>query len=144
VILIADTSGLLAAFDTTHPKSDAAFSALENAGLVVVSPLVLAEIGHVGRRELGDDVAAGMIEDVTAEAHAGDFALAEVGPDLMSRAISVRKQYAALRLDLADAVNVALAEEYETDVVLTLDERDFRAMLPLTEHKAFRILPSDL
>jgi predicted nucleic acid-binding protein len=144
VILIADTSGLLAAFDTTHPKSDAAFSALENAGLVVVSPLVLAEIDHVGHRELGDDLAAGMIEDVTAEARAGDFAFAEVGPDLMSRAISVRKQYAGLRLDLADAVNVALAEEYETDVVLTLDERDFRAMLPLTEHKAFRILPSDL
>jgi predicted nucleic acid-binding protein len=49
-----------------------------------------------------------------------------------------------LELDLADAVNVALAEEYETDVVLTLDRRDFRAVLPLTGHKAFRVLPDDL
>jgi hypothetical protein len=28
--------------------------------------------------------------------------------------------------------------------MLTLDRRDFRAMLPLTPHKCFRLLPDDL
>lgn len=37
-----------------------------------------------------------------------------------------------------------LAEEYGTDAILTLDRRDFRAVLPLTEHKAFRVLPDAL
>jgi predicted nucleic acid-binding protein len=56
----------------------------------------------------------------------------------------VQRQYANLDLDLADAVNVALAAQYRTDAVLTLDRRDFRAMRPLTPHKCFRHLPDDL
>jgi hypothetical protein len=38
---------------------------------------------------------------------------------------------------------VALAAQYRTDAVLTLDRRDFRAMRPLTPHKWFRLLPGD-
>jgi uncharacterized protein len=56
----------------------------------------------------------------------------------------VQRQYASLDLDLADAVNVALAAQYRTDAMLTLDRRDFRAMRPLTPHKWFRLLPDDL
>ncbi|GAA1891058.1 hypothetical protein [Streptantibioticus ferralitis] len=41
-------------------------------------------------------------------------------------------------------MNIALAAEYRTDAVLTLDRRDFRAVRPLTPHKAFRLLPDDL
>jgi hypothetical protein len=54
------------------------------------------------------------------------------------------RRYASLDLDLADAVNVALAAQYRSDAVLTLDRRDFRAIRPLTPHKRFRILPDDL
>ena len=41
-------------------------------------------------------------------------------------------------------MNVALAAEYDTDAVLTLDRRDFRALRPLGRHKSFRLLPDDL
>ena len=40
-------------------------------------------------------------------------------------------------------VNVALAARYQTDTVLTLDRRDFRALRPLSRHPAFRLLPDD-
>jgi predicted nucleic acid-binding protein len=53
-------------------------------------------------------------------------------------------RYADLDLDLADAVTVAVAADYRTDAVLTLDRRDFRAVRPLTPHKAFRLFPDDL
>jgi predicted nucleic acid-binding protein len=53
-------------------------------------------------------------------------------------------QVANLDLDLADAVAAAVAAEYRTEVVLTLDRRDFRAMRKLTTHTAFRLLPDDL
>jgi len=56
----------------------------------------------------------------------------------------VQRQYASLDLDLADAVSVALAAQYRTDAILTLDRRDFRAMRPLTPRKWFRLLPDDL
>ncbi|MFD4432556.1 PIN domain-containing protein [Nocardia sp. NPDC058497] len=143
-IVIADTSGLIAAFDTSAPESDAAFAALENAGLVVLSPLAFAELDHVGRRELGRALAQSMIEDLSAQVRMGAFEIAQITADILDQANAVRTLYPALNLDLADAVCVALAAEYETDAVLTLDHRDFRALTPLTSHRAFRILPADL
>jgi predicted nucleic acid-binding protein len=143
-IVIADTSGLIAAFDTSSPDSDGAFRILEEAGLVVISPLVLAEVDHVARRALGRRISIQMIEDLSAQARTEHFEIAAVTSDVLDQANAVRRLYTGLRLDLADAVTVALAADYETDAVLTLDRRDFRALTPLTEHKAFRVLPDDL
>ncbi|MEV0292924.1 PIN domain-containing protein [Nocardia sp. NPDC050710] len=143
-IVIADTSGLIAAFDTSSPESDGAFRVLETAGLVVISPLVLAELDHVARRALGRQVSIQMIEDLAAQARTGHFEIAAITPDVLDQAGAIRRLYPDLRLDLADAVEVALAAEYETDAILTLDRRDFRALTPLTEHAAFRVLPDDL
>ncbi len=47
-------------------------------------------------------------------------------------------------LDSTHPVNVALAADYDTDAIRTLDRRDFRAVRPLGHHKAFRVLPDDL
>jgi predicted nucleic acid-binding protein len=68
----------------------------------------------------------------------------EITETHLATAQSVRARYGALDLDLADAVNVALAADYDTDAVLTLDRRDFRAVRPLGRHKCFRLLPDDL
>lgn len=45
---------------------------------------------------------------------------------------------------MSGVANVALAAEFRTDAVLTLDRRDFRAVRPLTARKAFRVLPDGL
>ncbi|MEV6073930.1 hypothetical protein AB0L80_02255 [Streptomyces sp. NPDC052069] len=56
----------------------------------------------------------------------------------------VRQSPEGLRLDLADAVGVVLADRYRTNRIFTLDQRDFRAMTPLTPGlDAFRVLPAD-
>lgn len=62
----------------------------------------------------------------------------------LGAAQSVRIRYTALDLDLADAVSVAPAADYDTDAMLTLDRRDFRAVRPQGRHKAFPVLPDDL
>lgn len=85
-----------------------------------------------------------MVADLTAQARTELFEIAAVTPDVLDQANEIRRLHPGLRLDLADAVTVALAADYETDAVLTLDRRDFRALTPLTEHKAFRVLPDDL
>jgi predicted nucleic acid-binding protein len=84
-----------------------------------------------------------MIEDLSAQARTRYFEIA-VTPELLDQANAVRSLYASLHLDLADAIIVALASDYETNAVLTLDRRDFRALTPLTAHAAFRVLPDDL
>ncbi|WP_165985102.1 PIN domain-containing protein [Streptomyces sp. YIM 98790] len=144
IIVIADTSGLLAALDSTHPEHVAAGEALMAAGLLVMSPLLLAELDHVATRELGRAAAVSAVDDIRRWMARGRAAVPEVTEQHLAAAQSLRARCAALDLDLADAVNVALAADYDTDAILTLDRRDFRAVRPLGRHKAFRLLPDDL
>ncbi|MGA5264524.1 PIN domain-containing protein [Streptomyces griseoincarnatus] len=144
IVVIADTSGLLAALDSGHPEHQASNEAIMVAGLLVMSPLLLAEIDHVATRELGREAALSAVDDIRHWVRRGRVVLPEITEDHLGAAQSVRARYRDLDLDLANAVNVALAAEYDTDAVLTLDRRDFRAVRPLGRHKAFRVLPDDL
>jgi predicted nucleic acid-binding protein len=114
------------------------------AGLLVVSPLLLAELDHVATRELGREAAISAVDDLRRWTSRGRVVLPEITEDHLGAAQAVRVRYRALDLDLADAVNVALAADYDTDAILTLDRRDFRAVRPLGHYKAFRVLPDGL
>ncbi|MEU5902402.1 PIN domain-containing protein [Streptomyces venezuelae] len=144
IIVVADTSGLLAALDSTHPEHEAANEAILAAGLLVMSPLLLAELDHVATRELGREAALSAIDDIRRWMGRGRVIAPEITDDHLGAAQAVRARHGALDLDLTDAVNVALAADYDTDAILTLDRRDFRAVRPLGRHKAFRVLPDDL
>ncbi|MER5257605.1 PIN domain-containing protein [Streptomyces sp. NPDC002855] len=144
IIVVADTSGLLAALDSTHPEHGAANEAILAAGLLIMSPLLLAELDHVATRELGREAAFSAVDDIRHWMRRGRVVAPEITEDHLYAAQSVRTRYKSLDLDLADAVNVALAADYDTDAILTLDRRDFRAVRPLGRHKAFRVLPDDL
>lgn len=144
IIVVADTSGLLAALDSAHPEHQGATEALMAAGLLVMSPLLLAEIDHVATRELGREAAASAVDDIRRWMRVSRIIVPEVTETHLATAQAVRARYRGLDLDLADAVNVALAADYDTDAVLTLDRRDFRAVRPLGRHKSFRLLPDDL
>ncbi|HEY5835498.1 PIN domain-containing protein [Streptomyces sp.] len=144
IIVVADTSGLLAALDSAHPEHEGANEAIMAAGLLVMSPLLLAEIDHVATRELGREAAISAIDDIRRWMRVSRVVVPEITETHLATAQSVRARYAALALDLADAVNVALAADYDTDAVLTLDRHDFRAVRPLGRHKSFRVLPDDL
>ncbi|WP_377268525.1 PIN domain-containing protein [Peterkaempfera sp. SMS 1(5)a] len=144
IVVVADTSGLLAALDSAHPEHHASGEALMAAGLLVMSPLLLAEVDHVATRELGRVAALSAVDDITRWMRVSRVVVPEITEAHLSTAQSVRARYSALDLDLTDAVNVALAADYDTDAVLTLDRRDFRALRPLGRHKSFRLLPDDL
>ncbi|MGP4091971.1 PIN domain-containing protein, partial [Streptomyces sp. KR55] len=47
MIVIGDTSGLVAAFNTDDPEHAATRRALGEASATVISPLVFAEIEHI-------------------------------------------------------------------------------------------------
>lgn len=144
IIVVADTSGLLAALDSTHPEHRGAGETLMAAGLLIMSPLLLAEIDHVATRELGREAAVSAVDDIRRWMRVSRVVVPEITEIHLATAQSVRSGYKALNLDLADAVNVALAADYDTDAILTLDRRDFRAIRPLGRHKSFRVLPDDL
>jgi uncharacterized protein len=141
LIVIADTSGLLAALDATHPAGGAARSVLNGAGSVIVSPVLLAELDHVGTRVLGRAATHEAIDDLHRWARVGRVVIPEITADMLDAAQAVRIQYTNVQLDLAHAVNVALAAQYRTNTILTLDYRDYRAVTPLSAHDAFLLLP---
>ena len=144
MIVVADTSGIIAASDRNAPESAACRDILQEAGTVIISPLVLAEVDHLAKARFGTQARTTIIDFVIAQARQLRFQIPDTSIEILDTARMVQKQYASLDLDLADAVNVALAAQYRTDAVLTLDRRDFRAMRPLTTHEWFRLLPDDL
>ncbi|MGW4243140.1 type II toxin-antitoxin system VapC family toxin [Nocardia sp. NPDC004722] len=144
MILIGDTSGLIAAFNASEPDHDAARKVLQQAALTVVSPLVLLEIEHVLTRNVNREAAYGVNDWLLAQERTGRIEISEIPAAVLRIARRVQKRYVSLCLDLTDATNIALAERYETADVLTLDRRDFRAVTPLTLHAAFRVLPDDI
>ncbi|QNE77426.1 PIN domain-containing protein [Streptomyces finlayi] len=144
IVIVADTSALLASVDESHPDMEASRGVLERAGLIVLSPLVLAEADQLLRRIGGATVRDGFLDGLVEEERRARVQFPQVTGGMLGTARGVMRRYAALDLDLADAVNVVLASEFRTNAVLTFDRRDFRSVRPLTAHKAFRVLPDDL
>ena len=143
MIVVADTSALLAAFDTTEAAHASARQVMSTE-LLVISPFVLTELDHLVRRNFGFAAALAAIESLTDRIADGDYRLAAVTNDDLLTAAEVRSLYASLELDLADAVGVVLADRHRTNRVFTLDHPDFRVIRPLTpgfDH--FTILPAD-
>lgn len=102
------------------------------------------EIEHIMVREGGRSAAYAVNDWLLEQTETLRVQVPEVSAMTLGRARRVQDRYARLRLDLTDAVNVVLAEAYETPAVLTLDRRDFRAVRPLTDHEGFLLLPDDL
>jgi uncharacterized protein len=144
LIAVADTSGLLALFNRADPEHFQVATAADACGLLVVSPLTLTELHQVASIRAQRRVADAILRTLIAKVEATRVHIADTTTRLLTTALAVRHHYTHLDLDLADATAIGLAAEYRTDVVLTLDRRDFRAVRPLTGHKAFRLLPDDL
>lgn len=138
-MIIADTSGLLAAFGhdaRPHRRARAAYE--DDPGPVVLSPFVLAELDYLILRHAGVKSELDLLRDVAD----GAFTLAGFSQQDVAQAAAVAEHYQDLRVGLADASILVLAARYQTTRVLTLDERHFRVMRPL-HADAFTILPAD-
>lgn len=144
MIIVADTSALYAAFDASQPEHTAAATVLDHESLVI-SPLVVTELDHLVHRDLGFGAAMQVMSALTDRMADGQYKFAELKYADLVTAHEVRLKYDGLRLDLADGVGVVLADRHRTNRIFTLDQRDYRAITPLTPGlDSFRILPADL
>ena len=144
MIIVADTSALFAGFDADQPEQPDVAAIMETETLAI-SPLVLTELDHLVHRELGFAAAMQVVDTLIGRMGEGQYRLAALKPGDIAAAQGIRAQYGAMRLDLADAVGVILADRYKTDRILTLDQHAYRSLKPLTPGlPAFRILPADL
>lgn len=138
-MIIADTSGLLAAMDPDELHHEACRSAVEMATTpVIVSPFVLCELDYLVARKLGVDAELAMLGDFAA----GAYRLAPMDSGDVATARGIVEQYRDLGVGLSDASVVTLADKHRSIDILTLDERHFRAMRS-SGGQPFRLLPAD-
>ncbi|HVD45622.1 MAG TPA: PIN domain-containing protein [Rubrobacter sp.] len=139
MVIVLDTSGLLAAIDSSQRFHDAAKEVLGGAvDPLILSPFVLAELDYLLATRVGREAELALLEEVARETYR--LASFSIGDVAEARRIIV--QYADLRIDLADASNVVLANRHDTLDMLTLDERHFRT-LSGPGGRPFRVLPAD-
>jgi predicted nucleic acid-binding protein len=139
-VAIADTSGLIAFFNSADRHHAEVRAGVAQVGHLVVSPCVLAELDYLVVSRQGPPEANRIIRYIAGRVAAGRWEVPDVGTLLLA-AHSVLGDYPDVRL--TDALNVVLAREFRTDVIATFDNRHFRVIRPLSPHAAFRLLPAD-
>ncbi len=138
-MLIADTSGLLAAYNAEDTHHAAVTRFLSNRReQLILSPYVVGELDYMVTVRAGRVAAREMLGDLLS----GAFELAVAGSQELGRAIEVIDQYPDQAIGLADASLVVLAKRYGTTDILTLDFRHFDVLRPLQGGR-FRLMPRD-
>ena len=135
MIAIVDAGPLYAAVDRDDDDHARSIAVLERRDLDLVVPaMVVAEVAYLVQRRLGARTEAAFLRglsplDVEAPGLEDWPAIA----DLVER-------YANFPLGGTDASVMALADRFDTDLVITLDRRHFGAV-PRRNGGSFRILP---
>jgi predicted nucleic acid-binding protein len=138
-VIVLDTGGLYAALDANETLHGRAVAALVAATPPrVVSPFVLAELDYLIAGRVGHQAQMALIDEVTR----GAYQLELFSSEDVGHAKRIMERYADLRVGLADASVVVLANRHRTLELLCTDERHFR-VLRGTGGKPFRLLPFD-
>lgn len=133
--LVLDTGAFVALLSSDERQHAACAAVLERwEGAIVTTEAVLTETLYlVGTRAEYQQVCLEFFLR-------GAFVLIPSTVTSLERVAQLMKKYRDLPMDFADATLVALAEELETNVVFTLDRRDF-SLYRMNGRKAFQILP---
>jgi predicted nucleic acid-binding protein len=138
VILVDTSAALQLASSTAYRHADVVDVVGDLAGPFLISPFVLAELDYMLGTRHGQGAQLAMLDEVGEGAYElAGFDHADVGS-----AIRIIRRYEDLRVGLADASIVVLAEKHQTNDVLTFDARHFRAM-DGPGGRPFRLLPDD-
>lgn len=133
--LLLDTGALVALLDrsqSAHPEVTRFFEGW--SGEVVSTEAVLTESTHLlGRVHRGRQACLDFFLK-------GGAVLAPPSLASLNRTRELIVQYSDLPMDYADATLVVLAEELNTDLVLTTDVRDFR-VYRFRGDRTFRVVP---
>jgi uncharacterized protein len=138
-VILLDTSGLLAAIDSSQRHHRRAVATLREArGPLLLSPFVLAELDYLLATRVGPQTETALL----AEVGRGAYRLEPFEAADIAIAVEVIDTYADLEVGLADASIVVLSRRHEVLDLLTLDERHFRTLRG-SGGRPFRLLPPD-
>ncbi len=136
--LIADSGALYAIYDAGDAQHRRVRRVVERErGPIIVPTLILAEVDYLLREFLGIAAELDFLEGIAG----GAYTLEPLAAQDLVRCRELIAGYRDLDLGLADTAVMATAERLGIPRILTLDERDFRAVRP--RKGPFVLLPSD-
>jgi predicted nucleic acid-binding protein len=136
-IAIVDASPLYAWADRTDADHIACRDVLTRSDFHLIIPaMVITEVTYFLGRRLGARAEAAFVRGLR------EFEIEAPLADEWSRIAELVEQYADFPLGTTDASVIALAERFNTEVVITLDRRHFGAVRPL-HVPSLRLLPPD-
>jgi predicted nucleic acid-binding protein len=139
-MIVLDTGGLYAALDANESLHGRAVTALAGAKPPrLLSPFVLAELDYLIGQRVGQAAQLALLDEIIR----GVYRLETFSDDDVGQARRIMERYADLRVGLADASVVVIAERHRTLDLLCTDERHFRAMRG-SGGRAFTLLPYDV
>jgi predicted nucleic acid-binding protein len=137
--LIADSGAIYGLHDRRDRHHRALRKVIElETGPILISQAILSEIDYLLRAKLGIDAELDFMDDIIASI----FTLVPFMPIDVIRCRELIANYRDLDLGLADAAVMATAERLGVNRILTVDERDFRAVRA-ADGKHFKLLPAD-
>ena len=137
--LIADSGAVYALYDVADRHHNAVVRVLdEEPGLIYLPVALVAELDYLLREFLGIDAELSFLEDLAE----GAYSLEPFLEEDLKRCRELIAKYRNLDLGLADASVMATAERLEVYRILTVDERDFRAVRSKSG-QPFLLLPAD-
>jgi predicted nucleic acid-binding protein len=140
VALLVDAGALYAQADADEPRhADVARVLQAEPEILVTTELAVAEADYLVLDRLGVDVELAFIDDLVA----GTYVVECLTRDELETARALVDRYRDLRIGLADASLVVLANRYGSRRIVTFDERAFRTITPIGGG-SFTLLPADL
>lgn len=137
--LIVDAGALYAQADADEPRHAVVRAILEGEReALVTTALAVAEADYLILDRLGPSVELAFLDDLVD----GTYLVECLDLRELAAAREIVARYRDLRLGLADASLVVVAERHATRRILTFDERAFRTVSPL-QGGAFTVLPAD-
>ena len=137
--LIADSGAIYALYDARDRHHKTVTAALDKEREPIVVPMaLLAEVDYLLRMRLGRQAVSRFLDGVKI----GGYTLEPFTAADVIRCQVLLQTYADLGIGLADASVIATAERLNSQRILTIDERHFRAVRSAAG-KPFTLLPAD-
>lgn len=134
--LIIDTSGVVALYDASAKAHKGALACVRNAALRLIPCAILAEIDYMLAVRLAPQAA----RDFLSALESGFFMVEPFTREDASYCGALMDRYQSLKLGLADAAVMAVAERHHAPDVLSLDNRHFGVVKPAA-FAAFKLWP---
>lgn len=135
-IPIADTGFVVALLNCLDQQHKAVAAVYAQQKSIVLPQTVLAEVAYLIGRDAGITTVVAFLRGLSASR----FSLIALIEQDVIRIAQILAEYQDSRIDFVDASVMAVAERFDSQTVLTLDQRDFRMFRP-RHCTAFDLLP---